>query len=95
MSTRSSLILGVCLIVCCLILGASFGPSSLAQQSKKAQAAQPQGDTAQGVQPTAGRYQFYPPAGSTSIWIVDTATGQVWQKGVRGWQTFAIPPYEK
>jgi hypothetical protein len=90
MSTRSSVILGVSLIVCCLILGTSFGPPSFAQQDKKTQV--------QGTQTAVGRYQEFVQVDRNRfpmIYLVDTATGQMWSKAGGKWIDEETPPSKK
>jgi hypothetical protein len=79
MSTRSSLILGTSMVLCCLTLAAGFGPFSVAQQ-------------VQPGQPAVGRYQLQV-ADQTGAFLLDTTTGQCWGIGASGeWKDLQSPP---
>jgi hypothetical protein len=79
MSTRTSLILGASMVLCCLILAAGVGPFSVAQQVQPGQS-------------TVGRYQLVV-ADQTGAFLLDTTTGQCWGVGASGeWKDLQAPP---
>jgi hypothetical protein len=83
MNTRCALILGLCLIACCLILGKSFGEAPAQRQIDQA---------------VPGRYQMMRDSGSQlRVIVLDTATGHCWLKNfdatgpTPGWQNYGSP----
>ena len=82
MSARASVIVGVSVILCCLILGLSFGGPAAGQQAPP---------------PTSGRYQVIVKAGSqnTAVFVFDSTTGQCWFRDtnpqVKDWTDMGSP----
>ena len=79
MSTRSMLVLGLCLIVCCFILGKSFGETPA---------------QAQAAQPGVGRYQVISAVNSSGhqVVILDSITGHCWiTDSGRTWSDLGSP----
>ena len=89
MNPRSALVLGVCLVLCCLILGACFG------QPLAAQAPARQDGSSSG----SGRYHLVV-AGTDpgTMIVIDTQTGHCWgrqiQKGEK-WLDVGTPTEAK
>ncbi len=83
MSTRQSLILGVSLMVCSLILALGFGSPSVAQSKLGAD----------GPRSQIGRYQMT--NGPKPCYLWDTTTGQAWEMdGIgppQGWKELVGP----
>jgi hypothetical protein len=88
MNPRLAGILGGCLVLCCLILGASFG-QPLAAQAPAARVEAPAG---------IGRFQVVMVGAQRGeIVVLDTATGHSWQRNVYGgaWSDLGTPPVKQ
>jgi hypothetical protein len=110
MSTRQTLILGAAIVLGCLIIGASFGPLSVAQTKDVPKGTQPKKDVSSPSSAAAGRYQMMrAEIYSTTmigqrlgdyVIVLDTATGQCWSKAAgadkkASWEDMGSPAKAK
>jgi hypothetical protein len=87
MNLRAALLLGLCLIACCVLL------RGLLEQRLSAQA--PPRAAGQAVAQEIGRYQAIASGPQHSdVVVIDTTTGQVWRRtlyAAQGWVDMASP----